>query len=349
MCEDQGNEVFISRLQKYFARHFGQDNLRVKLATQLFGGISRQTWRLDVAWTQPDGTEEERSLILRLDPPVSLLTSGRKVEYACYKAFASVPGIPVPGPVVDEDDAEHLGMSFMATDRVEGVASQHVFLQPPFVEAGPEIARQTFEILGKIAAADYRRLGLEAAMPVSDIERVWDVQLTQWEESLKEVSLGPQPITSAVIRKLRREPPPPPDQLSIVHGDYHFGNWLYTPGGITAIVDWEMAHLGDPHEDLAWAMLQSWRSRARPEKVMHYLDPAEAVSVWEEARGAKVNHDALHWWTLFCHVKSCAMSMRAAHEFETKTDAPLIYATTGWVVIDKAEVWMLEDMGGLSL
>jgi aminoglycoside phosphotransferase (APT) family kinase protein len=53
--------------------------------------------------------------------------------------------------------------------------------------------------------------------------------------------------------------PAPPARLCIVHGDYRTGNLLYDRRGITGVLDWEMAHPGDPLEDVAWAQLASWR------------------------------------------------------------------------------------------
>jgi aminoglycoside phosphotransferase (APT) family kinase protein len=135
--------------------------------------------------------------------------------------------------------------------------------------------------------------------------------------------------------------------LTVVHGDYHFGNWLYTSEEIVAIVDWEMAHLGDPHEDLAWAILKNWRSESAPTKVMQFLDPEEAIDAWESTSGLKVDRDALRWWTLFSHIKAQAIWAKAVFRFAARTDAPLAYAIAGWKNFARQEAWMLEEIGGL--
>ena len=63
---------------------------------------------------------------------------------------------------------------------------------------------------------------------------------------IDEDELTPQPIARAAIRWLRRSPPPHPRRLSVVHGDYRTGNFLFdAEGRIRAILDWEMCHLGD--------------------------------------------------------------------------------------------------------
>jgi len=335
-------ETFREKIQRYFAGKLGLPDLQIVQTEQLFGGISRETWRVDLKWHLEEGRSETRPIILRLDPPASLLESGRHVEYAMYEAFHTQGLVPVPEPIVNEDDDSFLGMPFCAVSLVSGTASQHAFLQPLFRDAGPIIARQTFEVLGRIASFDYRQAALEAALVVPELSKVWSTQLDYWEQSLRKHSLGAMPVIEAAIRQLRRTPPPAPAKLSIVHGDYHFGNWMYSPKGIEAVIDWEMAHLGDPHEDLAWALLENWRSASRPEHVMHYLKPEDATAIWEESRGEKVCSASLQWWTLFSHVKACALWIKGAYELEKSSDAPFVYAIAGWMQLSNQEVRMVE-------
>ena len=102
---------------------------------------------------------------------------------------------------------------------------------------------------------------------------------------LDEDELEPQPITRAVIRWLRRHPPPPAQKLSVVHADYRTGNFLFdAEGEIRAILDWEMAHLGDPLEDLAWGINAVWMW-SRDGLAGSLLPKADAIRIWEEASG----------------------------------------------------------------
>ena len=69
----------------------------------------------------------------------------------------------------------------------------------------------------------------------------------------------PQPIVRAAIRRLRRNPPGPPERISVVHGDYRSGNFMHDGHGkILGVLDWEMVHLGDAVEDLAWCFDPLW-------------------------------------------------------------------------------------------
>jgi aminoglycoside phosphotransferase (APT) family kinase protein len=104
------------------------------------------------------------------------------------------------------------------------------------------------------------------------------------------------------INWLKRNLPPPPDHLVLVHGDYRTGNFLYDQSGITGILDWEMAHAGDPIEDLGWVVMKSWRW-ARNTLVGGLCEREDFVRMYEEASGTKVDRDALKFWEVFSNLK----------------------------------------------
>ena len=110
-------------------------------------------------------------------------------------------------------------------------------------------------MLGQIAALDPAARGVTDVMPATTPETCASEQLEYWAKVIVDDELHPNPVAHAAIRWLRRNSPPPAQKLSLVHGDYRMGNFLYSPGGdLIAVLDWEMAHVGDPLEDLAWSM-----------------------------------------------------------------------------------------------
>ena len=101
----------------------------------------------------------------------------------------------------------------------------------------------------------------------------------------------------------------------MVHGDYRTGNFLFDEAGtIHAILDWEMAHLGDPLEDLAWSLSRVFHW-ARDDRAGGLLPHEEAIAVWERSAGRKADRAALHWWSLFTAVKGQAIWLAAGKEF----------------------------------
>jgi aminoglycoside phosphotransferase (APT) family kinase protein len=114
---------------------------------------------------------------------------------------------------------------------------------------------------------------------------------------------------------LRRYPPPAAQKLSVVHGDYRSGNFLHDgEGRILAILDWEMAHIGDPLEDLGWAFDPLW-SHFDSTKVAGLLPRADAIAIWEKTSGLKVDPEALAWWALFNAFKGLVIWISAAKSF----------------------------------
>ncbi len=69
----------------------------------------------------------------------------------------------------------------------------------------------------------------------------------------------PLPATEAGLRWLRLNAPPPPERAALVHGDFRLGNFIVSGEGLAAVIDWELCHVGDPAEDLAWMCVRSWR------------------------------------------------------------------------------------------
>jgi aminoglycoside phosphotransferase (APT) family kinase protein len=332
----------------YLAAAWGAPDLAVSNARRILGGASRHTWSVDTTWQDAAGRSHSRDLIFRLDPPSSLLESNRGTEYAVYRALYGLRGIPLPEPLLIEDDGGAFGMPFFVMERLDGTAWPHELMSPAFAGRHEPIVRQMFRILGTITSVDHAAIGLDRVLTPPPVDDTWAVELERWERTLHDHDLGPMPITTALIRELRRHPPPPVARVGIVHGDYRIGNVLFTREGVTGVLDWEMAHLGDPHEDLAWSMARNWRSRAAPELIGGILEPADALAEWETTSAQRVNPESLRWWQLFTHVKATAIWTTAAHEFSTGRTGELMFGTMGWRSVGTQEKWALEDLGVLA-
>ena len=102
--------------------------------------------------------------------------------------------------------------------------------------------------------------------------------------------------------------PPIVDRVSIVHGDLRFGNLLYDGGRISALLDWEMVHLGDPIEDLAWAYRSLW-------SLEKFLPVDEFLARYCELTGDSVTADHFLYWRLFNEMKHSIISLTAARSF----------------------------------
>ena len=113
------------------------------------------------------------------------------------------------------------------------------------------------------------------------------------------------PAWTYALRWLAAREPAPPTSLTVVHGDFRVGNLLVAPDGLRAVLDWEFAHLGDPHEDLGWPMVRDWRFESDALRVGGVGRPEDIVAAVRHAGGGAGGRSAVPW------VASCGALRRA--------------------------------------
>ncbi len=304
----------------YLKKTQGRDVTVVGLE-RIYGGASRETYRVRLS----EGGQE-KGFILRRDPPSSLIDTERTVEFAAYKAFHG--RVPVPEALALEQDEVWLGRPFFIMEEIVDAAAGSIMRDEAYGEHNAKVAGQFFGSLGRIAAADIDELGLDWERPAPDA--CWARELERWEKVFDEDEREPQPVARAAIRWLRRNPPPPAQKICVVHGDYRSGNFLVSPAGeIKAILDWEMAHMGDPLEDLGWALDPLW-SHNNPDKPGGMCSRPEAIALWEKASGLKADPAAMKWWDMFASLKGLAIWISAATEVADGRNTDPINAFSGW-------------------
>lgn len=316
--------------------------LRVAGLQRVFGGASRETWRFVL---HHDGRAQP--LILRRDPAASLIDTERRIEFAAYRRFAGT-AVPVPRVWWLEEDPAPLGHPFFVMEEVTGCEAR-----PPRLMAEPyrrhhaRLAEQTWRILGQLSATPPGELAHGLPGPATPA-LAWRRELDHWQAVIEADAGLAQPIVWAALRWLRKHPPPPPATLAVVHGDYRIGNLLVdTEGQIRAVLDWEMAHLGDPLEDLAWGMNRAWCFQG-DERVGGLATRHQAVAWWQAESGLKADAAALHWWDLFSAVKAQAIWLTAARTFEQGANQDMLMALAGWSLINTEDRVMLDLMGHLA-
>lgn len=273
----------------------------VENVSRIPGGASRETYSFDAV--REGG--ERRGLILRRDPVGSLIDTDRATEFLAYQSFQDLA--PVPEPVVLEQGVTVLERPFFIMGRVDGGRASSPFAYKPYDPHAETIGRTLFQILGRIARTDPTGLPIATAFEAPSLDACWRRELDYWEGVILRDERHPQPIARAALRRLRANPPAPAQKLSVVHGDYRSGNFLHDgQGNILAILDWEMAHLGDPLEDLAWCLDPLW-GHFDADLAAGTLPRAQAIAVWEQESGLTADPKTLAWWSLFNSVKGQAI------------------------------------------
>ncbi len=323
-----------AKLAEYLATRLAPaSDLRVSGLVRIHGGASRETYRFDASWDE-NGETKRRGLILRRDPPSSLIETDRRLEFEAFRAFHG-SSVPVPEALYFELDSRWLERPFFVMEEIAGCqASPLALAAPPYAEHRDRIGEQKWRILGAIARTDVDRLDLARLLERPSPGDCWRRELDHWEQVIDQDELSPQPIVRAAIRKLRRRPPPPARRISIVHGDYRTGNFLYDESGtVRAILDWELCHLGDPLEDLAWALtpLWGWPDPSRPGKL---IERDRALLLWQGASGVEIDPAALAWWETFACVKGLAIWLSSAREFADGKSRESMMVMAAWFATD---------------
>jgi aminoglycoside phosphotransferase (APT) family kinase protein len=328
-------------LAAYLTRAWGEP-VGVEALSRISGGASRETYRFDAVVGG-----RRRPLILRRDPPGSLIETDRRSEFLALKSFHG-RGVAAPEPLILEDEGAELERPFFIMARVETGAAASPFAPDPYGEHAAELGADVFATLGRIAGADAASLPLAEVCEAPALDACWKRELDYWSGVIDADELHPQPIVRAAIRWLARHPPPPAAKLSVVHGDYRSGNFLHDGAGrMTAVLDWEMVHLGDPLEDLGWALDPLWR-HGETERVAGLLPRAEAIRIWETASGLTFDPAAFVWWELFASVKGQAIWTSAAKEYRDSGYRELILCISGWYTARRQDEILAAKLAELA-
>ncbi len=265
---------------------------------RLSGGASRETWAFKV---EPSGAPET-PMILRRDPEGRPGLDGSMRREADAMRACGRAGLRVP-QVIAQDDGPLLGTAGLVMSMVPGeTLARRILRDQEFAHARTVLTAHIGEFFAGLHRIDPAEVpGLEEPDPLA-------VNLERYQ-LFDEVS----PTIEAAFRWLAANRPPSAGRV-IVHGDLRLGNIIVDAEGLRAAIDWELVHLGDPLEDLAWLCVKCWRFGSPLEAAgVGTID--ELISAYEAAGGDAVDRAAFHWWLVLNTLKwgiGC-MGQAAAH------------------------------------
>lgn len=291
------------RLAGYLSDRVGSE-VRVSGFARKSGGASRETYLFDARWEE-NGDVVERGYVLRRDPVASVLASDRVLEFRVLEA-AHALGLPSPKVTWLELTGEALERPFCIMERLPGVPTPPTFPAAYPIEMRRRTADDFMAILARIHGADWSGRAADVlddpGLGTAAARRAVDV----WRRIYLQDRLEPQPILERGFGWLERNLPSN-DVITLVHGDYRSGNYLHDETGrITAMLDWEMAHLGDPHEDLGWAAMPYWSCEGR---ACGLESEDEMIRRYERASGTTVDRARVHFYKVLGTVKMAAISL----------------------------------------
>jgi aminoglycoside phosphotransferase (APT) family kinase protein len=272
---------------------------------RLQGGNSSEIWAFEGRWAE-QGNVIERPLILRSGTGNEFALTGRGAEFAVLHALHGA-GLPAPRVYWFDDDGRFFGRPAMIMDRCPGVGDRNLMGERNKLELAlvdrVAIGGQMMDLLARLHAVSAAPIIGGRAAGFSA-----EAQLAQHDAAIARLETEPSVELRFASWWLWRNVPAPPDRLSIVHGDYRPGNMLVQDKRISAILDWEFAHPGDPAEDLGWYLTPYY---AAEHLIPGVFSAEDALARYEAVRGAKADRAAVRFWSVFAMYKLAYMTVAA--------------------------------------
>ncbi len=274
-------------------------------------GHSAETLLLTLIWTDGAGDHCE-DVVIRVRPPAP----GLLEPYDLQRQFEVLRGLEstaVRAPRVYwlEPSGQVLGQEFYVMERLPGTVYERDV--PEELASDPERIRRMCEgIVDQMAAVhtvDLRATGLEA---IADGHRYLERELEHWSGEIRRVQRGPLPALERLVGVISEHQPDRSPARTLIHGDPKPGNFAFVGSEVSAVLDWEMASVGDPLADIGWAEVV-WTMGSFT-SMPGALSTDEFVARWEELTGIAAHHRA--WYRAFQALKMAVILLVGGHLFD---------------------------------
>lgn len=290
------------------------DRVIVTNLKQMTEGFSYRTFTFTAGWGG-----KTLDLVVRMEPEDTIAVGpcGIESQFRLLLALQQT-NIPVPRVLWLNMDRTVLDRPFFVMQRVEGEvpipwgsANQDTALRQ-------RMAQKFVEVLARIHLVDWERLGLDFLLgdakprPQPPAQR----EIARWANVVTTLALRPEPILTEALLWLKRHQPKA-TKMALVHGDYRMGNFIWKDARIQAILDWEIASIGDPMCDLGWLALRCWRGET-PDLLSGLIERERLYSLYEEYGGAHVDPERVRFWEVLGNVHMAAILIQIMRGFQDR-------------------------------
>jgi aminoglycoside phosphotransferase (APT) family kinase protein len=337
-------------LERLFAAE-GHRRVTITDLHRLVGGASKEMFCFAL---HHDGIEAPERLVLRMDPLESIIETSRRREAEILRAMRGT--VPVPEVRYVDHEGEFLGQSGVITSFVPGVTKPSASggagvtgIGTDYGSSAALIAPQFLKNLIAIHDFDWRAASLPSFTPPAAHPKqaaLWQANwyLRIWEQDAPEAL----PLAS-LMRRWLRENAPESKELCVVHADYRMGNFMFDErsGEMTAVLDWELAHIGDFHEDVAYVTQKLFGLvNEKGELMCCGLFPREEfLERYQKDSGRTIDPETLHYYEVLNAWKSVvhtfATCVRVAKEGNNHEDILLSWlASVGHVFVSEIVAYL---------
>ena len=308
----------------------------VQEVRRLSGGASQETWAFNLM------AGETKPLILRRRPDGLAERDERTVTLATEAALiqaVAARGAPTPPIVRVCPPEDGLGEAYVM-GRVEGEAlGRRIVRDEAFAGVRPGLARRCGEVLAIIHGTP-----LDALPPLNVSGAM--AELARYEAIYRSTD-ALRPVFELAFRKLKAQAPPVANPV-LLHGDFRNGNLMIHPqGSLAAVLDWELAHVGDAASDLGWLCVNSWRFGEYGQPAGGFGSYEDLLDGYRAAGGQAITLDAVKYWQMLGSLKWGIMCLIMYSTFASGADPSVERAMIGRRV-SETEIDLLNLMEGRS-
>ncbi|MFL0354862.1 phosphotransferase [Erythrobacter sp. GH1-10] len=247
--------------------------------TRLTGGATMESWRFSCG---------ENDLVLRRAPSLEFMRDrpfGHDVEAAVIEA-ARAAGVTAPEVVAVLESEEGIGSGFVMR-ALPGTPNPKLILEMENPDAMLREAARDLARIHSLTLGD-----VPDAVPVMDYRAAIADLKAQFEEAG-----GDRPIIALGLKWMEDNCPDPVDPV-LIHGDYRMGNLLAEDSRLTGVLDWELAHFGDRHEDLAFGCMAVWRFHRYDRPALGLGSLEDYFAAYEAEAGVTVDRERFRYWLI---------------------------------------------------
>lgn len=305
---------------------------RVEALRLLSGGASQESWRFDL-----HTDEQTENLVLRRAPPGRKPSGFSTVDLATEAkllAAAKAAGVPVPTVRWQLAQADDCGSGYVMNAVAGEALPKKILRDDAFAYARAKLARQCGENLARLHAVPKDQLpempDLPAATQIQQLRALCD-------------SFGEKrPVLELALKWLAARAPDT-GRVTLVHGDFRNGNLMVGEDGLRAVLDWELAHFGDPMEDLGWLCVPSWRFGEIDKPVGGFGELQDLFAGYDAVLGEPVDASRVEYWQCLGTLKWGVICLLQAFTHLSGQRRSVELATIGRRV-SEAEIDLLQIM-----
>jgi aminoglycoside phosphotransferase (APT) family kinase protein len=326
----QGSELRL--LEQVIGERLSLDKPRIASMTTFTEGWSMETFGITVEHGSPDD-RVQASLILRREPVRGLLEPYDVARECRVIAEVRSDGVPAPEVHFVEHDPEIFERPFGVLSAVEGLVPEIKVADSVDCFSGQEqlrasLAEQFVRILAQVHSIDVAGGRFDFIGPVPHANAAALDQVAHWEEVIARAGYRDAAVGFAI--EWLKANAPETHAPALLHSDYRTGNYIVHNERIAAVLDWEMAHLGDIHEDLCFTLDALWHSPGPRPKVSHLLEEEAFLARYSALSGRSVSPERLLYFEVLLRVKAVGIAATAASAFAAGELANLRLASFGY-------------------